>query len=105
MFTRKDHLKMGQDYTANDAAASKGRYLGVLPKHTSSRIRETAEDLARRRAQIDALMAEFTPRWEGYFFMIVGALVVLGEDTENFDPEQQELFVDEDGHCWLADRE
>jgi hypothetical protein len=105
MFTRSDYMKMGQDYAANDAAASAGTYIGVLPKHASVPMRETAEDLARRRAQIDALMAEFTPRWEGYFFMTVGALTTLGVDTSSYDPEKQELFVDEDGHCWMVNKE
>ena len=95
-----------QDYAKNDKIADeRGRYIGVLPKNEAKVLRDTVDQLARKKAQIDGLIDEFHTIYEGYSYMLAGALALLKINPDSFDPRTHDLYVDKNGHAWIVERQ
>jgi hypothetical protein len=94
------------DYARNDETVDKvGKYVGKLPKHETDTVREMVDQVARKKVQLDALIADFNESYNEYAFMIAGVLAVLEVDEESFDPTRTDAYVDKEGHVWLVDAE
>jgi len=106
-FSRRNMRDLAQqDYKRNEETVNeRGRYIGVLPKNETKVVRDLVDQLGRKKAQIDQLVAEWNTLYEGYAFMMSGVLALLNVDMDEFHPETDDIYVDKDGHVWIVKRE
>lgn len=105
-YSRKNfnHLAQ-QDYEKNDEMVIKnGKYVGCLPQQQAKSILKIMSIITAKKAQIEALMAEYSNLQEVYNSKAADSLLFLNAKANgvNFDPETYELFVDVKGHCWVV---
>lgn len=82
--------------------AGKGEYIGKMPSYAADLIRSTAERIRLNTAQQEKLMTEFATMYDDYVYLMTGALELLGVDLSKVNPQEQDLYVDENGDAWLV---
>lgn len=106
MFTRKDIDEERQDTSTNDNLANDfGKYVGALEKEHSDTIRTNLQRLQAWQEQIDAMINEWEKAYEKHQLTVLGALKKLKVSPNDFDPGIHDVFISEDGHVWLVERE
>ncbi len=94
------------DYQGNEEAVEElGRYVGNLPKRETKEVRNLIQQLTVKKAQIDAMIQEWDTLYQGYSYMLVGVLVTLNVTEGQFNPDRDDIYVGEDGHVWIVNRE
>ena len=100
MHTKKQLGK--QDTSKNDEMATKGVYLGCLPKEDADTIRIIQSKLAIEEAQVNELIEAFDYNYLAYLQIVTEVLLFFkSKGIDNFDPTVNDLMVGEDGHTWI----
>lgn len=95
-----------QDTKSNDKLANqKGRYIGVLPSEDAEFMRKWHDRMICEQAQINELIDEYEKTHMQYLTDLTSMLLYLGFDPDSFDPIKERMFISEDGHIWIVDKE
>ncbi|MEO3946208.1 hypothetical protein [Gorillibacterium sp. CAU 1737] len=108
-FSRRNLRKLVQNSYEENAQLieEKGRYIGVLTKTKTQSIRITIHMMDIKRGQIENLMNDFQQLCTEYEQMAEAAIKFLKvhKNRVEYNSEEYDLYVDQDGHCWVAKKE